>query len=168
MNSFFTLGLMVGISVNDLTLGTTIAHLGMTEVKFPAPLFQGDTINVTTEVKSKRESKSRPNAGLVEFDHRAYMQDGALVAQCRRHAFMRKRPVEDHRPAHRQTAAIVAYSLARRETSAWPAFTRHFYEPVINMPRARPSTALSTCLVPGSFNFLEHRLPLRALGPRGG
>jgi len=92
MNSFFTLGLMVGISVNDLTLGTTIANLGMTEVKFPGPLFQGDTINVTTEVVSKRESKSRPDAGIVEFDHRAYKQDGTLVAQCLRQAFMRKRP----------------------------------------------------------------------------
>ena len=92
MNSFFTLGLMVGISVNDLTLGTTIANLGMTEVKFPAPLFQGDTIHVTTEVVSKRESKSRVDAGIVEFDHRAFNQDGVLVAQCIRQAFMRKRP----------------------------------------------------------------------------
>ena len=65
----------------------------MKEVKFPAPLFQGDTINVTTEVMSKRESKSRPDAGVVEFDHSAYGQDGTLVAQCLRQAFMRKRPV---------------------------------------------------------------------------
>ncbi|NJM30303.1 MAG: MaoC family dehydratase [Rhizobiales bacterium] len=72
MNSLFTLGLMIGISVNDLTLGTTVANLGMTEVKFPAPLFQGDTVNVTTEVVSKRESKSRPGAGIVEFAHKAY------------------------------------------------------------------------------------------------
>ena len=92
MNSFFTLGLMVGISVNDLTLGTTIANLGMTEVKFPAPLFQGDTIHVTTGVKTKRESRSRPDAGIVEFDHRAYNQNDVLVAQCIRQAFMRKRP----------------------------------------------------------------------------
>ena len=92
MNSFFTLGLMVGISVNDLTLGTTIANLGMTEVKFPAPLFQGDTIHVTTEVVSRRESKSRVDAGIVEFDHRAFNQDGVLVAQCIRQAFMHKRP----------------------------------------------------------------------------
>jgi len=92
MNSFFTLGLMVGISVNDLTLGTTIAILGMSEVKFPAPLFQGDTIHVTTEVVSKRESQSRSDAGIVEFDHRAFNQDGILVAQCIRQAFMHKRP----------------------------------------------------------------------------
>ena len=92
MNSLFTLGLMIGISVNDLTLGTTIANLGMSEVKFPAPLFQGDTVHVKTEVKSKRESASRPDAGIVEFVHRAYKQDGTLVAECTRQAFMRKRP----------------------------------------------------------------------------
>lgn len=91
MNSLFTLGLMIGISVNDLTLGTTIANLGMSEVKFPAPLFQGDTVNVVTEIKGKRESKSRPDAGIVEFIHRAYKQDGTLVAECTRQAFMRKR-----------------------------------------------------------------------------
>lgn len=93
MNSLFTLGLMIGISVNDLTVGTTIANLGMTDVKFPAPLFENDTVSVTTEVVSKRESKSRPDAGIVEFDHKAYKQDGTLVAQCRRQAFMRKRPL---------------------------------------------------------------------------
>jgi acyl dehydratase len=92
MNSLFTLGLMIGISVNDTTVGTTIANLGMTDVKFPAPLFEGDTINVTTEVVSKRESKSRTDAGIVDFVHRAYKQDGTLVAECRRQAFMRKRP----------------------------------------------------------------------------
>ena len=91
MNSLFTLGLMIGISVNDTTVGTTIANLGMTDVKFPAPLFEGDTINVTTEIAAKRESKSRPDAGIVDFVHRAYKQDGALVAECRRQAFMRKR-----------------------------------------------------------------------------
>ncbi|MBZ6075508.1 MaoC family dehydratase [Microvirga puerhi] len=91
MNSLFTLGLMVGISVNDTTVGTTIANLGMTDVKFPAPLFEGDTINVTTEIVAKRESRSRLDAGIVEFIHRAYKQDGTLVAECRRQAFMRKR-----------------------------------------------------------------------------
>jgi acyl dehydratase len=92
MNSLFTLGLMIGISVNDLTVGTTIANLGMTEVRFPAPLFEGDTVNCTTEILGKRESKSRPDAGIVEFHHRTYKQDGTLVAECRRQAFMRKRP----------------------------------------------------------------------------
>jgi acyl dehydratase len=92
MNSLFTLGLMIGISVNDLTVGTTIANLGMEKVKFPAPLFEGDTVHCETTVLGKRESKSRPNAGIVEFHHRAYKQDGSLVAECRRQAFMLKRP----------------------------------------------------------------------------
>ena len=91
MNSLFTLGLMIGISVNDTTVGTTIANLGMTDVRFPAPLFEGDTVVVTTEVVAKRESRSRPDAGIVDFLHRAYKQDGTLVAECRRQAFMRKR-----------------------------------------------------------------------------
>src|ERR1043165_4496880 len=92
MNSLFTLGLMIGISVNDTTLGTTIANLGMTDVRFPNPLFQGDTVNVTTEVISKRESKSRPDAGIVEFEHKCFNQQDVLVATCRRQAFMKKRP----------------------------------------------------------------------------
>ena len=92
MNSLFTLGLMIGISVNDTTVGTTIANLGMTEVRFPAPLFEGDTVRATTEVLSVRASASRADAGLVEFRHRAFKQDDALVAECRRTAFMRRRP----------------------------------------------------------------------------
>ena len=91
MNSLFTLGLMIGISVNDTTIGTTIANLGMTEVRFPHPLFQGDTVHVTTEVVGKRESKSRPEAGIVEFEHQCFNQHDALVAICRRQAFMKKR-----------------------------------------------------------------------------
>ena len=67
MNSLFTLGLMIGISVNDLTVGTTIANLGMTDVKFPHPLFENDTVHCTTEVVGKRESKSRPDAGIVDL-----------------------------------------------------------------------------------------------------
>src|ERR1700687_2096702 len=92
MNSLFTLGLMIGMSVNDLTVGTTIANLGMQEVKFPHPLFEGDTVRATTEVIGKRESKSRPGAGIVEFHHRAYNQDNKLVAECRRQAFIRMQP----------------------------------------------------------------------------
>ncbi len=95
MNSLFTLGLMIGISVNDTTLGTTIANLGMTEVRFPHPLFHGDTVHVRTEVLAKRESRSRPDAGIVEFRHDAFNQDDVLVATCRRHAFMRKKPQAD-------------------------------------------------------------------------
>src|SRR5271165_3826140 len=91
MNSLFTLGLMIGISVNDTTVGTTIANLGMADVAFPAPLFEGDTVRAETEVTAVRASKSRPDAGLVEFRHRAFKQDGTLVAECRRTAFMRRR-----------------------------------------------------------------------------
>jgi acyl dehydratase len=92
VNSLFTLGLMIGISVNDTTIGTTIGNLGMTDVKFPKPVFHGDTIRVTTVVVTKRESKSRPDAGLVEFKHCAFNQRGELVAECVRQAFMRKQP----------------------------------------------------------------------------
>jgi acyl dehydratase len=92
MNSLFTLGLMIGMSVNDLTVGTTIANLGMTDVRFPHPLFEGDTVHSSTEILATRASKSRPDAGLVEFHHRAFKQDGTLVAECRRTAFMKKRP----------------------------------------------------------------------------
>lgn len=94
VNSLFTLGLMIGISVNDTTVGTTIANLGMNDVKFPKPVFHGDTIHVETEVKSRRESKSRPDAGIVEFEHRAFNQRDELVGICTRQAFMRKRPAE--------------------------------------------------------------------------
>ncbi len=90
LNSIFTLGLMIGISVSDISVGTTIANLGMTEVKFPAPLFEGDSIHCTTEVISKRPSKSRPEAGIVEFLHKAFKQDGSLVAECRRQALVRR------------------------------------------------------------------------------
>ncbi|WP_321502806.1 MaoC family dehydratase [Breoghania sp.] len=92
VNSIFTLGLMIGISVNDTTIGTTIGNLGMSEVKFPHPLFHGDTVNVTTEIVAKRESRSRPDAGIVEFEHKAFNQKGDLVAVCRRQAFMKKSP----------------------------------------------------------------------------
>jgi acyl dehydratase len=92
MNSLFTLGLLVGISVNDTTVGTTIANLGISEATFPAPLFEGDTVSATTEVLAKRPSQSRADAGLVEFRHRAFNQNGTLVAECRRTAFMVRRP----------------------------------------------------------------------------
>ncbi len=91
VNSLFTLGLMIGISVNDTTVGTTIANLGMTDVVFPHPLFHGDTLRVETEVLSVRESKSRPDRGIVEFEHRGYNQNDVLVARCTRQAMMRKK-----------------------------------------------------------------------------
>ncbi|MEZ5811594.1 MAG: MaoC family dehydratase [Rhizobiaceae bacterium] len=92
VNSLFTLGLMIGISVHDTTLGTTIGNLGMSETLFPHPLFHGDTVHVETEIKTVRASKSKPDRGIVEFEHRAYNQDDILVAKCTRQAMMLKRP----------------------------------------------------------------------------
>ncbi|MEW9805245.1 MaoC family dehydratase [Mesorhizobium sp. ZMM04-5] len=91
VNSLLTLGLMIGISVHDTTLGTTLANLGMTETVFPAPVFHGDTIRVETEVLAVRESKSKPDRGIVDFEHRAYNQDGVLVARCARQAMIMKK-----------------------------------------------------------------------------
>ena len=94
VNSCLTLSLMVGISVNDTTLGTAVANLGWDEVRFPKPLFHGDTIRIETEIVDLRESKSRPNAGIVTFEHRAYNQHGDLVGSCKRSGLQLKRPVE--------------------------------------------------------------------------
>lgn len=91
VNSLYTLGLMIGVSVDDTTLGTTIANLGMTDVRFPKPVFHGDTLHSNTTVIEKRESKSRPNAGIVVFEHRAFNQRGEEVAFCVRSAFMKKK-----------------------------------------------------------------------------
>ncbi|TKR53586.1 MaoC family dehydratase [Allopusillimonas ginsengisoli] len=93
VNSLFTLGLMIGISVSDTTLRTTIANLGMKEVGFPKPVFQGDTLRVETEVISVRSSVSRPNAGIVGFRHVAWNQRDEKVAVCERAAFMKRKPV---------------------------------------------------------------------------
>lgn len=92
VNSAFTLGLMVGISVGDTTLGTAVANLGWDEVRFPKPLFHGDTIHVTTEVLELRESKSRPDQGIVTFLHEAYNQHDEVVASCKRSGLQRKNP----------------------------------------------------------------------------
>lgn len=92
VNSMFTLSLVIGISVQELTLGTLVAQLGITDVKFPAPVFHGDTIRVETTVISRRESRSRPDAGIVEFRHQAFKQDDTMVAECVRQALMRKKP----------------------------------------------------------------------------
>lgn len=92
MNSAFTLGLMVGISVGDTTLGTAVANLGWDEVRFPKPLFAGDTIHVETEVVELRESQSRPEQGIVVFRHRAFNQREEIVASCLRSGLQRKRP----------------------------------------------------------------------------
>jgi acyl dehydratase len=92
VNSIFTLGLVIGISVGDTTLGTTVANLGMTDVRFPKPVFHGDTLRATTRVLAVRDSKSRPEAGLVEFEHSALNQRGEIVAICKRTALMKRKP----------------------------------------------------------------------------
>ncbi|MBU6473015.1 MAG: MaoC family dehydratase [Alphaproteobacteria bacterium] len=93
VNSLFTLGLMIGISVGETTLGTTVANLGMDEVRFPKPVFHGDTLHVESEVLELRPSKSRPNQGIVVFRHRAINQRGEVVAECKRSALMLKKTV---------------------------------------------------------------------------
>jgi acyl dehydratase len=93
MNSIFVLGLVIGLSVQETTLGTTVANLGMTEVRFASPVFAGDTIRAATTVAELRESRSRPNAGIVTFVHRGLNQGGEEVVTCRRQALMLKRPV---------------------------------------------------------------------------
>jgi acyl dehydratase len=92
MNSFFTLGLIVGISINDTTLGTTVANLGLTDVRFPAPLFVGDTVHVETEVIAMRLSESRPMNGILTLEHRGFNQHDVLVAICRRAVLMLRAP----------------------------------------------------------------------------
>ncbi len=92
VNSLFTLGLMIGISVGETTLGTTVANLGMDEVRFPKPVFHGDTLHVQSEVLELRESKTRPQNGIVLFLHKAINQRGEIVAQCKRSALMLRKP----------------------------------------------------------------------------
>ncbi len=92
MNSLFTLGLVVGLSVQDTTFGTTIGNLGFEDVKFPKPLFNGDTVRVETRVVDLRPSKSRPGQGIVTFEHRGTNQHGDDVCVCRRAALMMKAP----------------------------------------------------------------------------
>jgi acyl dehydratase len=91
VNSMFTLALVVGLSVHELTLGTIVAQLGMSDIVFPAPVFHGDTIRVQSEVVSMRESASRPDAGVVVFEHRATNQRGELVCSARRTGLIHKR-----------------------------------------------------------------------------
>ena len=92
VNSLYTLGLMIGISVGETTLGTTVANLGMDEVRFPKPVFHGDTLHIESEVLELRESKSRPQNGIVIFAHRAINQKNEVVASCKRTALMLRKP----------------------------------------------------------------------------
>jgi acyl dehydratase len=92
VNSLLTLGVMVGISVHDTTLGTLVGNLGMRDTVFPHPVFHGDTLRIETEVLSARASKSKPDRGIVEMEHRAFNQNGVLVGRCIRQAMILKRP----------------------------------------------------------------------------
>ncbi|GGM09051.1 MaoC family dehydratase [Deinococcus aerophilus] len=94
VNSLLTLSLLVGLSVHELTLGTLVANLGMTDVVFPKPVFHGDTIHAESEVLEARGSKSRPHQGLVTVEHRALNQRGEVVAQCKRTMLMQRRDAD--------------------------------------------------------------------------
>src|SRR6201747_2825560 len=91
-NSIYTLGIMIGMSVYDTTLGTTIGNLGMTDVKFPKPVFHGDTLKAHTKIISKRASKSRPTQGIVEFEHTRPTRRGEVGASGRRTGLMHCKP----------------------------------------------------------------------------
>jgi acyl dehydratase len=92
VNSIYTFGLMVGVSVSDTTLGTLVANLGYDKLIFPAPVFVGDTLRSESECLAVRESKSRPDAGIVTWAHRSFNQRGEKVCECTRSALLRKRP----------------------------------------------------------------------------
>jgi acyl dehydratase len=92
VNSFFTLGLIVGISIHETTLGTTVANLGLEEVRFPAPLFVGDTVRVESEVIATRPSRSRPTNGILTLEHRGFNQHDVLIAVARRNVLMQRKP----------------------------------------------------------------------------
>jgi acyl dehydratase len=92
VNSLFTLGLLIGITVHELTLNTTVANLGFTAVDFPQPVFHGDTLAAESTILELRDSASRPGQGVALFEHRGYNQEGELVASCKRNALMFKSP----------------------------------------------------------------------------
>ena len=91
VNSIYTFGLMIGVSVADTTLGTLIANLGYDKLTFPSPVFVGDTLRSESECLEARECKSRPNAGIVTWEHRSYNQRGELVCKCTRSALLFKK-----------------------------------------------------------------------------
>ena len=92
VNGTFTFALMVGVSVGDTTLGTLVANLGYDKVAMPNPVFIGDTLHAETEIAELRDSRSRPDAGIVTFAHRMINQRGEIVCQCLRSALVRRRP----------------------------------------------------------------------------
>jgi acyl dehydratase len=92
VNGIFTFGLMIGISVTDTTAGVLIANLGYDKVVMPKPVFVGDTLRADSTVSELRESRSRPDAGIVTFMHHLFNQRNEVVCQCLRTAFLRRRP----------------------------------------------------------------------------
>ncbi len=90
VNSVFTFGLMIGVSVADTTLGTLVANLGYDALRFPNPVFVGDTLRSESECIAVRKSKSRANAGIVTWAHRSFNQRGELVCECTRTALLSK------------------------------------------------------------------------------
>ena len=125
VNSFFTLGLIVGLSIHETTLGTTVANLGLEDVRFPAPLFVGDTVHVETEVIASRPSRSRPTKGILTLEHRGFNQHDVLIATCRRNVLMLRAPaaasVAKARPAGARERAA---SDARRVEDGSPRSRR--------------------------------------------
>ena len=92
VNSIFTFGLMIGVSVADTTLGTLVANLGYDKLTFPKPVFTGDTLRSESECIALRDSKSRPEAGIVTWAHRSFNQRGEKVCECTRSALLKKKP----------------------------------------------------------------------------
>ncbi|MCU6480318.1 acyl dehydratase [Arthrobacter silviterrae] len=94
VNSMFTLATMVGQSVAQLTQGTIVAQLGMTDISFPHPLFHGDTLYTETVVTEKRLSASRPGQGIVTMEHTGRNQDGVVVGRASRTALFWLKPAQ--------------------------------------------------------------------------
>jgi acyl dehydratase len=118
VNSMLTLALLVGLSVYELTLGTTIANLGLRAVEFRHPVFHGDTMHAETTVSLARPSRSRPRAGIVSFEHRGYNQRDELVARCERSALMHYRPSRGGQLIAHDGVQAVTLSQESRSQSA--------------------------------------------------
>ena len=157
VNSLFTLGLMIGMSVNDTTFNTTLANLGMKEVNFPKPLFHGDSVKTRTTVLSKRESKSRPNEGIVTFFHEMTNQNGEVVATCERAALMRKRPAADR--LMRRCRSL----RATRPGCGWPACCRAAR--ICRPPSAPPPIVTTAVAAPRYFRWRTAFAGCAAPGP---
>lgn len=94
VNSLLTLSTLIGLTVHETTLGTTVANLGFSTISFPAPMFHGDTLRAQSEVTQSRPSRSRPDQGITTFVHRGFNQHDELVVECERAALMLRRPTD--------------------------------------------------------------------------